>query len=331
MYTYLLNKNKFPAAGKHRRGVKMNSVIGLLLVLLAAFILWLLAIAPQMIDRPDLARFKKYDFAHRGLHNQKQGVPENSVAAFKLAAQHGFGIELDLRLSKDGQVVVFHDENLKRMCGVDKELSQLSFRELEAFSLAGSEETIPSFAQVLNAVGHSVPIIVEIKSHNPTAEICEKVWDILKNYDGLYCVESFNPLIVKWFKDHQPQVVRGQLMEGLKKGKELTGLQAFLGRNLFSNFLTRPNFEAYDHHSRSRPSMWLAKHLLGMTEVSWTVRDPDTYSSLKSKDCIIIFEGFIPISDINKEDNVKHKVATGAMLISQLPPGGIPKNKEVKR
>lgn len=290
-------------------GVLMDIFLPVVLALGALMLLWLYAIAPQMKNRPDFSELAKYDYAHRGLHNAKKGIPENTLKAFRAAAEAGFGMEFDLQLTKDKQVVVHHDESLLRTCGVDKKVSALTLDELRQYPIANTDQVVPTLQETLDAVGRRVPLIVEIKGYQPAEEICPLVWEILKNYRGVFCVESFDPVAVKWFRDYQPQIVRGQLMENLKPGKNLTAFQAFAGRNLLSNFLTRPNFEAYDYHARKRPAMWVARKIFGMQEVSWTVKDWETYYALKRENCMIIFEGFEPIADVKPAAAVTEQTA----------------------
>lgn len=294
-------------------GVVMNILLAVVLALAVLLLLWLFAIAPQMKNRPDLSEFLKYDYAHRGLHNLEKGIPENTLKAFRLAAECGFGMEFDLQLTGDGEVVVHHDLTLKRTCGVEKNVNDLTLQELRQYRIAKTEEKIPTFQETLDAVGRRTPLIIELKGYNDPAELCTKVWEILKDYRGLYCIESFDPRIVKWFRENQPQVIRGQLMENLKPGKQLTALEALAGRNLLSNFLTRPNFEAYDYRSRKRPAMWAVRKLFGMQEASWTVKDWDTYYALKKEQCMIIFEGFEPMAQGGHVLETAEKAAPGSM------------------
>lgn len=267
-------------------------VIGLPVVLI--LILWLFAIAPKAFKGPPRDHFVSYDYAHRGLHNDQRGIPENSLAAFRTAAQSGFGIELDVQLTRDHQVVVFHDENLKRVCGVDAKVGALTLSQLRQYRLLNTKEGIPTLRQALMSVGGRTPVIVELKSYDAPGLLCSRVSEILDDYQGRSCIQSFNPSIVKWFQDHRPDILRGQLMMHIEETEQLSKFQAFLGRNLFSNFMTRPHFVAYDYHTRNVPSMWLAKTVLGLQEVSWTVTDLQTYRRLKARNCVIIFEGFEP-------------------------------------
>lgn len=267
--------------------------LGIIAVVLVLF--WLWAIAPQMGNKPNLKPFHQYDYAHRGLHRKEDGVPENSLLAFRLAADCGFGMELDLQLTKDGQVVVHHDNSILRSCGADKYISDLTYEELCAFRLFGTEEQIPLFSQVLQLVEGKTPMIVELKGYNDPETLCKKAMELLDGYKGLYCVESFDPRIVRWFKVNRPEIVRGQLMEYLQKGVDgLTGAQAFFGRNMMTNYLTRPNFEAYDFTRRNNLSLRAARLVFGMQEVSWTLRTIEDFCKAKNDGCLCIFEGILP-------------------------------------
>lgn len=278
--------------------IKMEWLIVLLVlicIILALLIFWLFAIAPRLKNRPDFEKLKKFDYAHRGLHNDQ--YPENSMPAFKNAVEHGYGMEFDLQLTKDKRVVIHHDNNLKRMCGVDKLISDLNYDELCDIKLGDTEYNCPLFSDVLEAVGGKTPLIIEYKGYGNVKELCDIAWEILKDYDGDYCVESFHPTIVEWFKNNHPEVIRGQLMGHYtgSQNSEFPGkLTALIARNLMTNILTRPDFEAYDCKWRHNVSLRLARSIFRMQEVSWTVRDLDTFNKLKQDGCICIFENFLP-------------------------------------
>ncbi len=257
----------------------------------AAF--WLWTIAPG--HGADFTEFKKFDYAHRGLHDKENGVPENSEKAFSLAALCGFGMEFDLQLTQDNYVVVHHDHSILRTCGEDKLISDLTLGELRQYRLMETEERVPLFSDVLKLVAGKTPLIIELKGYNDPEKLCPRVMEELKDYKGLYCVESFDPRVVRWFRKNRPDIVRGQLMERLEKGKDgLTGPQAFFGRNLMTNFLTRPQFEAYDFHNRDVPALYAARRLFGMQEVSWTLRKEEDYQKARALGNLCIFEGFLP-------------------------------------
>ena len=268
---------------------------GILLAALAAALAWLWLIAPQLGPRPGFQDFKAFDYAHRGLHDLEKGVPENSLPAFRLAELGGFGMEFDLQLTKDKQVVVHHDPSLKRSCGSDRVIAAMTYEELRGYRLFGTQEPVPLFREVLAQLKGSTPLIIELKGYNDPAELCTLVMKELAGYRGLYCVESFDPRIVRWFRKNRPDVVRGQLMGRFQKGDDgLSRIQAFCGHNLLTNLYTRPHFEAYHLHTRDIPAMWAVKTLFGMQEVSWTIRSQEEYNRAKALGSLVIFEHILP-------------------------------------
>lgn len=272
----------------------MTAAIVILLVFALLFALWLWLIAPER--GADFAPFAAYDYAHRGLHDLERGVPENSLPAFAAAAEHGYGMEFDLQLTKDNYVVVHHDNRILRSCEADKIIGEMDLAELRQYRLFGTEEHVPLFSEVLETVAGRTPLIIELKGYQTPEELCPRVMKELEGYAGLYCVESFDPRIVKWFRDHRPELVRGQLMERLEAGQEneLTRTQAFFGRHMCTNYLTRPHFEAYDFHNRDSLSLPLARRIFHMQEVSWTIRTPEDHKRAKDMGNLSIFEGFRP-------------------------------------
>lgn len=271
----------------------MVVLLAVLFALALVLLLWLWAIGPQL-PQADFSAFHKYDYAHRGLHNREKGVPENSLMAFELAARGGFGMELDVQLTQDGQVVVHHDRSLGRTCGVERNIDEMTCQELSGCRLFGTQEKVPLFSQVLELVDGRTPLIVEIKSYARQEELCQKTMALLEGYPGLYCVESFDPRVVRWFKRHHPGIIRGQLM-CYKPQEDMPGWMAFIGRNLLTNFLTRPHFEAYDFTTRHNASLRAARRVYGMQEVSWTLRSYEDYKAAKEDGCLCIFENFLPL------------------------------------
>jgi len=244
-------------------------------------------LAPGRCSPSRKAPFIGRNYAHRGLHAQDKSVPENSLTAFKLAAQAGYGAELDVQLSKDGRVVVFHDDDLLRVCGVDKRVDELTFAELQELRLCGTDEKIPLFTDVLAAFEGGGPLIVELKNGRRNKELCRKTRDTLKSFRGEYCIESFNPMIVAWFRFHAPEVVRGQLAmpeENYKMGKATD----FILANCLLNFAARPNFIAYK--IGKRPLSVRFSELLGAIRVGWTSREEGNENGRDA----VIFEFYKP-------------------------------------
>lgn len=169
-------------------------VIGM--IILVIVVLYLLMIMPRMINRPDFTPFQGRLYAHRGLHDNETNAPENSLNAFQKAVDAGYGIELDVQLTKDEKMVVCHDFDLKRICGADVKVRDLTFEELQGYHICKSDQTIPTFEEVLRLIDGKVPLIIEYKVPGMSAKVCEMADALLQDYKGLYCVESFHPLAV---------------------------------------------------------------------------------------------------------------------------------------
>lgn len=245
--------------------------------------------APSRPGRKKKAPFEHKNFAHRGLHSKDGSVPENSLAAFRRAAEAGYGVELDVQLSKDGEVVVFHDDTLERVCGVRSGVDEKTFAELRALRLNDTDETIPLFTEVLDVYDGRGPMIVELKSGRRNRELCEKTLAILKSYSGNYCVESFDPAIVAWFRFHAPKILRGQLAMPWKQyAASVPKWLAFAGSRCLCNFMGRPQFIAYD--IGRLPLMVRLCHRLGAMNVRWTSHD---IRNEKNADAVI-FEFYRP-------------------------------------
>ena len=247
--------------------IVLYCILGVLAVCLLIYLLVLVRPKGKAPADPRLLT----DYAHRGLHGH--GVPENSQQAFEKAVQAGYGIELDVQLSSDGEVMVFHDYTLIRMTGKDAKLCQLTAQELQALSLAGTEQTIPTFLQVLELVDGRVPLLVELKGEDLNSDLCPKVASLLKDYKGPYCVESFNPLLVRSIKKHLPGVYCGQLYTNVcRDKKKYSPLNLILSAMAF-NFLAGPNFIAYNLKDRNSLPVRLACRLYGAPRFVWTVQN----------------------------------------------------------
>ncbi|MBT1175665.1 glycerophosphodiester phosphodiesterase [Bifidobacterium sp. LC6] len=255
-------------------------------------------------------------------------APENSLAAFAAACEAGYGIELDLQLTLDGKVVVVHDADLLRVAGDPRRIEDLTYDELtriplfpgskpgdlKAKPLPGSDanpplvvtpsaapdgyyQHVPLFSDVLKVVAGRAPLIVEYKFSNNSAwdarteELMEKGHALLQAYEGPYVIESFHPGAVNWYKEHHPEVCRGQLSWPAKLAKDgpvewAAGLLAF-------DWMSRPDFVAYDWTGGSSPQVRLAR-AMGAMPVSWTVRSSDELAQCDRYFDRHIFEAFVP-------------------------------------
>ena len=264
--------------------------------------LYLLALMPRMTKRPDVSLLKKKYFAHRGLHDNESEAPENSMPSFARAVEAGYGIELDVHVTKDGIPVVFHDAKLARMCGVqaDDEIEDYTYEELQRFTLGASAERIPKLEDVLLMVRGRVPLIVEIKCETTDVSCCAAIDDILRAYGGAYCIESFNPIVLLWFRRYHSEIVRGQLATNFRKDGEFRNVFSFFMTHLLFNFLAKPDFIAYNHEFQKEPGRRICRKLYRRPAAAWTVRSREELEKLRSEFDIFIFESFTPKLQKNK-------------------------------
>lgn len=266
--------------------------MGIIIALVIIVVLYLFLIAPRMINKPDTSKLNGVHYAHRGLHDNETEAPENSMSAFKKAVDFGYGIELDVQMTKDGQVVVTHDFHLKRICGADVQVNELTYEELQKYTILRSQERIPLFTDFLKLVDGKVPLIVELKCRNGKDPIAAEADKILRNYKGVYCIESFDPRALLWYKANNPDVVRGQLSGNLNKVENVKGgmkVVYWLLTHLLLNVVTRPDFIAYDIRFSGELSRKLCR-MLGAPAVAWTVRTPAEYEKAKREYDLFIFE-----------------------------------------
>ncbi len=247
-------------------GAGLAVALGLLYAFAAALIATPQSTPEWLVDRP---------IAHRGLHSDDSLVPENSLAAFRAAADGGHPIELDVHLSADGVAVVFHDDTLERMTGDPRPIAEVTSAELAELRLLGSDEHVPTLAEVLALVEGRVPLLVEIKQRGEVGELERAVLGELAPYRGEYAIQSFNPFTLAYVRRADPRVARGQL-SGTFSNEDLPTWQVFALRNLLLNWTSRPAFIGFElegipswgtslQRARSRP-------LLG-----WTADDPESF------------------------------------------------------
>ena len=267
--------------------ITLSIVSGVLLLLLALYLLVLVRPRGRMPADMTLLR----DYAHRGLHGG--GIPENSMAAFAKACDLGYGIELDVQLSRDGVVMVFHDYTLTRMTGTEKKLCELTAAELKDLRLGGTEETIPTFAEVLSLVNGRVPLLVELKGEDLNTALCEKVAALLSDYRGAYCLESFNPLLIGKMKTYLPNAYRGLLYTNVCRDKKKYSILNMVISSMMLNALAKPNFIAYNHLDRDALTVRIAAGLYRTPRFVWTIRGQEELERAHERGEHPIFENIL--------------------------------------
>ncbi len=260
-------------------------------------------------------------------------APENTLPAFEAACRAGYGIELDLQLTADGQVVVFHDDTLARAAGLSASIADLTYDELCRIPLFAGEDMsgtagytgkpkaaddapvsaadtdlqpwqqhAPLFADVLGLVDARVPLIVEYKAQGRRVkkELLEKGDRLLQAYQGPYVVESFDPLAMGWYRLYRPRVLRGQLADRQELSLLVPGAPSMatravdaLGGAALADVVSRPDFVAMDWHMWDSATLAVAGDM-GAQRVAWTVRSAQEALQCVDRFDRIIFEGFIP-------------------------------------
>ncbi len=269
-------------------------ILGILLLI--NFLIWFL-IAPGS-DK----KVYNYDFlfkrpiVHRGLHDGNHQIIENSKSAFQLAIDKNYNIEMDINLTKDNKIVVFHDGNLKRICGIDKKVHDLTLEELQKLPLLTSDEYMMEFSEFLKFVNGQVGILIEYKGEGAAIdkELCEQSMKILKDYKGKYVIQSFQPSILKWFRKNYPVIPRGQLnlnynreFKDVDSKDKLTKVAGFMFSNNLTNFIGRPNFMARKYDALD--ASYLVMHHFMKTLV-WTINSESKYKKVVNQVDNVIFE-----------------------------------------
>ena len=246
-------------------------------------------------NHPGLKALQGWGYAHRGLHGN--GIPENSMAAFKAALEGGYGIELDIHLTKDGDLAVIHDSSLKRTALCDVNITELTSTDLSNYRLEGTEETIPTFRQVLDLYAGKAPMIIELKADgNNQEQLVNTAVNAMAGYKGPWCMESFDPRCVYYLKKNHPEVIRGQLTENFFASQNnLSWTVKFLLTHNLTNFMTQPDFVSYRFdHRNATPTNAIWQKVWKLQPVTWTIQSQADYDTALKEGWLPIFENFRP-------------------------------------
>ncbi len=265
------------------------SILLIVIFVILLLVMFLYAVFPATRRHCGREVLRSGYIAHRGLHNKSTGIPENSLPAFEAAAEEGYIIENDIHLTRDGEVVVFHDHTLQRLCGVEGKIEDKTLAELKVLRLLDTDCKIPTLKECLDTVGGRVPLLVEFKVDGNTEELCRAADKILAEYDGMYFVQSFFPQAMLWYRKNRKNIMRGQLATKFADGS----MQKRLLGCLMFNFISRPDFVAYEHKYADFFIRRLVTRL-GALPVCWTLRSQKALDAAKKEFCTYIFENFKP-------------------------------------
>ena len=270
----------------------MHFLWKVLIFLVAGVVLMWWAMRRCRRGNKEWKELKKYRYAHRGLYSLPD-APENSMEAFCRAVDKGYGIELDVHLMADGQLAVIHDSSLLRTAGADVRIEDLKEADLAQYPLEGTDQIIPVFSDVVDMVAGRVPLIVELKPvGNNVDALCRETMEVMRGYEGLYCVESFDPRVGDWFKRRRPGVCRGQLSENFMKRDDgrLSKFLRFFLTHLLVNSMSKPDFVAYRFEDRKLWSLRIHRD----NRLWWTINNEEDLKIAEKHGAAVIFEGFEP-------------------------------------
>lgn len=272
---------------------KIIIILSIALALLFAIVVFYnFATAGEAISEDKISWIKETPIAHRGLNTKD--IPENSLSAFENALKNNYAIELDVQFTKDKEVVVFHDENLKRMTNDTRNIEDVNYDELKNLRLGNTNEIIPTLEEVLELVDSKVAILIEIKDCKDYIELSEKTYEILKGYEGNYAIQSFNPFILEWYKNNASEVVRGQLSGTFTEGSEsLNSFEKFALKNMLLNFKSKPNYIGYDLEGIPKSKLESLRKK-GVPIIVWTVKNKEDMEKAYKYSDNITFEKFLP-------------------------------------
>lgn len=243
-----------------------------LAVLICLAVLTGFMMAPRMEQRWRMRPFLGVRWAHRGLHDPEKGIPENSLSAFAAAIERGVGIELDVHLTKDGQLAVFHDDTFDRMCGQPGIVEETDYSVMKEYRLSGTRERIPLLSEVLSLINGKVPVLIEVKLPSSDVTVCRVLDEELRRYSGKYMIQSFNCLVLRWMKKYRKEVLRGQLSSNLTRSdKKPHYLLRLCVKYLLSNCFCRPDFIAYKWSDRKNLGFWINRTLFRTPSAAWTL------------------------------------------------------------
>ena len=258
---------------------------------------WAYAIKPRTKDKPDMTVFSSYDYANGGLHDYCRNVPEHTLTAFRAAMKHGYGVVMDVRVTRDGVPVVFPDHELWRMCAMDGDLEGMTLEEVKQLKLLNTEHTIPTLSEALELIDGQVPVLLQMRTFGGNySELCESCAVALDQYDGVIAVEALDYRCVRWFMRYRPAVIRGQMLEkSVDFGDSFFSFAKQFAKNwLLTNCATKPDFISCHMVDRKSLSLRFCRLLYHVPVMNWLVRTMKEYETARLDDAIVAFEDIEP-------------------------------------
>jgi glycerophosphoryl diester phosphodiesterase len=235
-------------------------------------------------------------FAHRGLHDEANGIIENSFSAFEAAIAAGYGIEADVQCAADGMPMVFHDHVLDRLTLESGPVADFTPEALKNVRFRGTDDKMLDLAEFVEIIDNRTPLLIEIKTRKETRpEFAARIAQILSSYKGAFALMSFDPRMIGVLHEQFPEILRG-----LTSGRfppqywpEISAFARFKLRHLFYALAVKPHFIAHDVDGLTALAPRLFRGLRGPV-LSWTVRSKQNLAEARRHADNIIFEKLRP-------------------------------------
>lgn len=235
--------------------------------------------------------------AHRGLHDGTAAI-ENTASAFQVAVNSGYAIETDVQITADGEAMVHHDFALGRLTLGSRQLAAMTAAGLKEVPFKATSDRMMTLGELCDFVRGRVPLLVEVKSRfDGDMRLTERTAAVLKGYAGPVAIQSFDPALLQRLREVMPALPRGIVAERHYEDSEGHGVSARQKRSL--GFLlhvprSRPHFVAYQVKDLPSPGPWIARHMLRLPLLTWTVRSEEDQQRARTWADQMIFEGFRP-------------------------------------
>jgi glycerophosphoryl diester phosphodiesterase len=233
--------------------------------------------------------------AHRGLHDGASAI-ENTTSAFQAAIDGGYGIETDAQITSDGEAMVHHDFALGRLTLGSRQLAAMTAAGLKEVPFKATSDRMMTLGELCAFVGGRVPLLIELKSRfDGDLRLAKRAAEVVKTYPGPAALISFDPAPIAALREFAPEIPRGIVAERYYEHSEWHDLSASQKRSLaFLLHLprSRPHFVAYHVKDLPSPGPWIARHILELPLLTWTVRSEDDRQRARKRADQMIFEGF---------------------------------------
>jgi len=232
----------------------------------------------------DISWLTRRPIAHRGFHDLNRVRWENTLSAFDAAVERDYAIECDVHLSADGVPVVFHDNVLNRLAGRDGFVHDLTAAELAQLRIGGTQDHVPTLAEMLARIGGRVPLVIELKGvEGKDGGLVAAVAKALQGYRGKAAIMSFDHWLVRRFAADAPGIPAGLTAEG----RTMADLEAH-----FSMLAHPISFVSFSVLDLPNPFVAFVRDRLAMPVITWTVRNEETRAATFAHADQMTFEGF---------------------------------------